>query len=436
MNREQRLQRVRFEEWAKLIYSHLDPLQKLDHVKTVYTSLDLGIKMCARIPVDAWSGDILVVSDLGLLCAVSHTLTKLGLDTVSLRFLSHLDAHKAFAEQQLGIEAACVPYASLEQLFAKDGKMNYFQGVKFDVIVGNPPFQSDVEKGKRIGSGAPLWHRFVEKAFSLTKDDGHILFVTPNNWRRGSSKGSPIKTARDLMWKKATIFWYLDAKSFFPMIGKSATTDAWHLQKGKHHTELPQEVFDAFQVLPTNACALSVFEKFFSVCESEEVFEYVREADCRNFEYSTVKTDKCPYRHARTSAKVRKGEWFWYDRKTETFDRKKVIVSKSGNFGPWYECGECGVGDGAYGYLVKDEDDGKKLVNFLNSIVVDFVANEVIERRVTHSTQFNFSVASLNPSSLSPGKKSLALTMMSSRSLRADHLSLSSKPPNEIQRES
>lgn len=49
--------------------------------------------------------------------------------------------------------------------------------MKFDVIVGNPPYQSE----KRTGT-QPLWPLFVNKAAGLLSESGYMGMVIPNKW--------------------------------------------------------------------------------------------------------------------------------------------------------------------------------------------------------------------------------------------------------------
>jgi len=56
---------------------------------------------------------------------------------------------------------------------------NNFKDQKFDIIVGNPPYQDP--SGNK---GHNLWSKFVEKSIDLLKDDGYLLNVHPSLWRQ------------------------------------------------------------------------------------------------------------------------------------------------------------------------------------------------------------------------------------------------------------
>lgn len=53
-------------------------------------------------------------------------------------------------------------------------------GMKFDVIIGNPPYQNP---GK--SKGQKLWYKFIFKCHDLLKDGGYLAMVTPSSWIRG-----------------------------------------------------------------------------------------------------------------------------------------------------------------------------------------------------------------------------------------------------------
>jgi hypothetical protein len=59
---------------------------------------------------------------------------------------------------------------------------NIFKIDKFDIIIGNPPYQ-DASGNK--GKGHTLWTKFVEKSINyLLKENGYLVFVHPSLWRQ------------------------------------------------------------------------------------------------------------------------------------------------------------------------------------------------------------------------------------------------------------
>lgn len=52
--------------------------------------------------------------------------------------------------------------------------------MKFDVIVGNPPFQKALKSGKK--SVDTLWAKFIQKSFEIVKEGGIVSLVSPDGW--------------------------------------------------------------------------------------------------------------------------------------------------------------------------------------------------------------------------------------------------------------
>jgi len=74
--------------------------------------------------------------------------------------------------------------------FLEDGWKDAFKIEKFDVIMGNPPFnkpKDGISKGGRRPPGAKrgrtLWDKFILKSLDNLTADGYIGFINPANWR-------------------------------------------------------------------------------------------------------------------------------------------------------------------------------------------------------------------------------------------------------------
>lgn len=96
---------------------------------------------------------------------------------------------------------------SYDELFEKGIDM------KFDVVVGNPPYNADsINKPK-------LWQSFVKIAFDV--EANFIAFVTPNKWLISNNPGSKdaSRSIRNLLINNGSIFCDTNANLFFRNIG-------------------------------------------------------------------------------------------------------------------------------------------------------------------------------------------------------------------------
>lgn len=67
----------------------------------------------------------------------------------------------------------------------------------FDVIIGNPPYNSqgikktptNTTKDKRIDDGKTLWCSFIRKSISLLRENGYLLCIVPSIWMKPDRAG-------------------------------------------------------------------------------------------------------------------------------------------------------------------------------------------------------------------------------------------------------
>ena len=98
---------------------------------------------------------------------------------------------------------------------------------KFDLIVANPPYAKLLEDGKRASKNHNLIKDFISKALSLLKEDGYILFITPDNWMSYADRNTLIEELTALQIIHLDIH---SAKKHFKKIGSSFT---WYVVQNK-----------------------------------------------------------------------------------------------------------------------------------------------------------------------------------------------------------
>jgi hypothetical protein len=253
--------------------------------------------------------------------------------------------------------------------------------MKFDVVVGNPPFQPAIKKrGNGKGSANKIWQKFVEKVFvGLLNDDGHVLMVTPSKWRDGNFlKGSQHRKAQELIWSNS-IIWFEDVKPYFPTIGHSIGIDGWHVRIGTSFQPIEQKLLKRWHFLPRDKSQSQIIAKFFDACERLPCFEFVFRNRRDIFVTHENRTDE-QFRYANTSAQTRKQLFHWSNVQTDEFLKKKVITSNCGAFEPWFDDGTCGVRGHALAYIVDDKTEGERLIKFLNGPLIKLIVASIMQK--------------------------------------------------------
>jgi hypothetical protein len=60
-----------------------------------------------------------------------------------------------------------------------------FNSLKFDVIIGNPPYQEKQIENRKT---QPLWDRFIKTSIECLKESGYLVVVHPSGWRSPDGK--------------------------------------------------------------------------------------------------------------------------------------------------------------------------------------------------------------------------------------------------------
>lgn len=242
--------------------------------------------------------------------------------------------------------------ANIRRLFGpkaritKQDFLSYDDSGQYDLIVSNPPYAKFDNDGNRVSKNHNLSRLFIEKALRLTKPDGFMLFIVPNNWMSLSDRNN----LPDLLSRYQFLHLNIHgAKRWFPQVGSSFT---WFLlQKkqnskpfavennyafaGKEHvTLLPGMDFIPLFLSDT---ALSIFNKAFKASPRQGV-----ETNCDLHRYtkahliSETRTSKHAYKIIHTPTKT-----VWSERPHKNQKGWKVFISLTNTYQTFVD--SCGM---------------------------------------------------------------------------------------------
>jgi hypothetical protein len=111
--------------------------------------------------------------------------------------------------------------------------------MKFDVIVGNPPYQS----GKGNGS-QPIYKDFIEKMIDLSKKDGIVAVISPPGHLSGGNLNQPSKLFEKIKKGDLLKVQFEGVDSHFPGIGSLFSYMIWQNRSYNGVTKINSEIVD------------------------------------------------------------------------------------------------------------------------------------------------------------------------------------------------
>jgi len=267
---------------------------------------------------------------------------------------------------------------------ASDKCFKQFGIDKFDIIMGNPPFQDD-KSGETAQGGHDIYPNFFIKSFELLNDDGLLTFINPAKWRAPNKKGD-LKNMWDIFVNNNPIFLKIygfdETKKIFRG-GAVTRIDYYVLNKNSRYNDtliideenkehrinlrnwnfLPNYNIDVIKRLLTDS------DKGISIIYSASQYD-------KRKPYMSI-TKKSPYiypvLHSHT---IKDGDIFYWSKTKDStgkqfvpmFGIPKVILIKGLYPYPYNDYkGEYGMTNYSFGIPITSKKDGDNIVKAINS---------------------------------------------------------------------
>lgn len=257
--------------------------------------------------------------------------------------------------------------------------------VKFDIIVGNPPYQN----GGVAGNFA-LWPLFVTAATDSLVDGGHLLFVVPQTWCTNQKIAKARSKASSLIRSNALsngTLRYADFSigEFFPGIGSTFSMIDWVKKHTGQKTTVktPQGSFDIdYSTVDWLPClgderTISILKK--TIWGSSKKMELLNGgAEIAGFRFgrdtiSKTRTKTFKHKIANTSAQYTRGQFLYSSVEHPNQHESKVVFSDSGYAAPFFDNSEVGLGHHARAFKATAMT-ADAIISMMNSKIVAFAA--------------------------------------------------------------
>jgi hypothetical protein len=185
--------------------------------------------------------------------------------------------------------------------------------MKFDVVLGNPPYHKQVGPKKTEA----IWPKFVEKSFEICKEGGYVSLIHPSGWR--DVDGNFKDTQKLLLSKKILHLVMCNTKKGLETFGVNTNFD-WYFIKNKNEVcvstiiDYNNNIY-TLDISENEFIPNSNIELVYSLVAKEgeervEILHSYSDYETRKPHMSKVRTDKHIYPCAYTIGSLNPN--FWY----------------------------------------------------------------------------------------------------------------------------
>jgi hypothetical protein len=252
---------------------------------------------------------------------------------------------------------------------ADDDLQREFGVSKFDVVMGNPPFNTKRESKGQTGT---LWDKFILSSLGRLTPIGALAFITPQLWRKPEHKLYPLMTRENQL-------------HYLRIIGEKETLHEFHVGSRvdlyvvlRIRSEPPlSAVVDEMGVLTLIDVTQLPFLPNYMISEISKIITDIEHGihvihdrtlyghDKRN----VSKTSSDIFRFPIMNSMTQSGNTFLYaDADKGHFGTPKVILSVGRNQYPYNDFeGQYGLSDSVFGIPITSKEEGNKIISAINS---------------------------------------------------------------------
>jgi hypothetical protein len=271
--------------------------------------------------------------------------------------------------------------------------------MKFDVVVGNPPYQKDNDSGRDDDS---LWPKFLAKALELTTHHGHVAFVTPASWGSlGSNSLLPGSTIRKKHMDTHQMV-YVDftckkhfqvGSSFTSYVIRNSEPDPVMLTKFVFEDGETHACFSSYPCFPlkhNNQLLNQIIQDWRSRTPypmlAEDAYPIARASMVKKLSegvYADKQSRKHPYRSYHTNSQTHR----WSKYKNTFHDDWKAVFSYSGTWNVEVT-NSCSLTDASMCVLCANQSEAESVQSVLQSAPVKFLIDKVFRWSGYYSGSF------------------------------------------------
>ncbi len=310
------------------------------------------------------------------------------------------------------INAEHIP--KLEELFGENSNIkntNFLEmdtQKKYDIIVGNPPFNSDgvkkVPTNNKLSKkkdGKSIWMEFIIHSINLLKDNGYLLMITPSIWmKRDHKMFNFIRNSGEIL--KLHTLTNTETNKIF---NKQAQTPTcfWLFQKNnnKNNIRVWDKINNNYLLFNKNLSVpltypsiISKLLLFVNKYQSLKVIKTNMPSTKRDFEIKNIITDVHKYKNIRSCVlnKLKPELVINYSNKPCSFYEKKKLVLAHKMYGfPYYDkTGQYGISNrDNYVILGYTDNEFERLKQFL-SLNLSLLVFETTRYRMKYLERYAF----------------------------------------------